>query len=116
MSAANQDRNEAMTNDNEDAIIQTRLLYLNAIVQGVSTGLFAGIGLFIVTAWLIVKGGETVGPHLGLLGQYFIGYTVTWSGAFIGLIYAFALGYCIGYTYARIYNWVVEKKLSRKKA
>lgn len=116
MTAGNQNRNESITSDNEDTIIQTRLLYLNAVVQGVSTGLFAGSGLFIVTIWLVIKGGETVGPHLALLGQYFVGYSVTWGGAFIGLAYGFAVGYCVGYAYARIYNWVVDKKTSRTKA
>ena len=115
MTAGNQDRNEPMTSDNEDTIIQTHLLYLNAVVQGISAGLFMGLGLFAVTIWLVLKGGEAVGPHLALLGQYFIGYSVTWGGSFIGLGYGFALGYCIGYAYARIYNWVVDKKTSRTK-
>ena len=105
-----------MTSDNEDSedsVIQTRLLYLNAVVQGVTTGMFVGLGLFAVTIWLVIKGGDTVGPHLSLLGQYFIGYSVTWGGSFIGLIYGFVVGYGIGYAYARIYNWVVDKKSPR---
>ena len=105
-----------MTSDNEDSAIQTRLLYLNAVVQGVTTGMFVGLGLFAVTIWLVIKGGDTVGPHLSLLGQYFIGYSVTWGGAFIGMIYGFIVGYGIGYAYARIYNWVVDKKSPRTPA
>ena len=115
MTADNPNRNEPMTNDNEETIVQTHLLYLNAVVQGISAGLFMGLGLFAVTIWLVLKGGETVGPHLALLGQYFIGYSVTWGGSFIGLAYGFVLGYCIGFAYARIYNWVVDKKISRTK-
>ena len=108
-----------MTSDNEvneDTVIQTRLLYLNAVVQGVTTGMFVGLGLFAVTIWLVIKGGDTVGPHLSLLGQYFIGYSVTWGGAFIGMIYGFIVGYGIGYAYARIYNWVVDRKSPRTAA
>lgn len=105
-----------MTSDNEDTVIQTRLLYLNAVVQGVTTGMFVGLGLFALTIWLVIKGGDTVGPHLSLLGQYFIGYSVTWRGAFIGMIYGFIVGYGIGYAYARIYNWVVDKKSPRTPA
>ena len=115
MTAVNQNKNASMTSDNEEKIIQTHLLHLNAVVQGISVGLFVGLGLFVITIWLVIKGGETVGPHLALLGQYFIGYSVTWGGAFIGLAYGFALGYCIGFAYARIYNWVVDKKISRAK-
>jgi hypothetical protein len=108
-----------MTSDNEvseDTIIQTRLLYLNAVVQGVTTGMFVGLGLFTLTIWLVIKGGDVVGPHLSLLGQYFIGYSVTWGGAFIGMIYGFVVGYGIGYAYALIYNWVVDKKSPRTPA
>ncbi len=105
-----------MTSDNEDTVIQTRLLYLNAVVQGVTTGMFVGLGLFALTIWLVIKGGDTVGPHLSLLGQYFIGYSVTWRGAFIGMTYGFIVGYGIGYAYARIYNWVVDKKSPRTSA
>lgn len=105
-----------MTSNEEEEIIKTHLLYLNAMVQGVSTGLFMGLGLFAITIWLVVKGGGVVGPHLALLAQYFIGYSVTWSGSFVGLAYGFVLGYSIGYAYARIYNWVVDKKTSRTKA
>ncbi len=108
-----------MTSDNEvseDTVIQTRLLYLNAVVQGVTTGMFVGLGLFALTIWLVIKGGDVVGPHLSLLGQYFIGYSVTWGGAFIGMIYGFIVGYGIGYAYARIYNWVVDRKSPRTAA
>ena len=104
-----------MTSDNEETIIQTHLLYLNAVVQGISVGLFMGLGLFAITIWLVLKGGETVGPHLALLGQYFIGYSVSWGGSVIGLVYGFVLGYVIGYAYARIYNAVVGKKTARAK-
>ena len=41
------------------------------------------LGLFIATNWLVIKGGERVGPHLQLLSQYFIGYRVTFLGSFI---------------------------------
>ena len=105
-----------MTSDNEDTVIQTRLLYLNAVVQGVTTGVFVGLGLFALTIWLVIKGGDIVGPHLSLLGQYFIGYSVSWRGAFVGMIYGFIVGYGIGYAYARIYNWVVDKKSPRTPA
>ena len=30
--------------------------------------------MFVAADWLILKGGEPVGPHLALLDQFFIGY------------------------------------------
>jgi hypothetical protein len=90
----------------EDVVL-TRLLRLNAAVQGLVTGLVAGVGLFIATNWLILKGGDVVGPHLALLGQFFIGYRVTFVGSLIGFAYAFACGFVGGYSIARLYNWLV---------
>ena len=78
------------------------LLKLNARAWGIAIGLLLGLGIFLATALLVVKGGPTVGPHLGLIGQYLPGYRVTWGGAFIGFIYLFVIGYAIG----RIIGWV----------
>jgi hypothetical protein len=97
--------------DNEKAVEQvvlTRLLRLNATVQGVVTGIVAGLGVFIATNWLVLKGGDVVGPHLGLLGQFFIGYEVSFVGSLIGFAYAFVTGFVIGYFIARIYNCIVD--------
>src|SRR5215813_11557433 len=59
-----------------EKLVLTRLLRLNATLQGVVTGMVVGLGVFIATNWLLLKGGEVVGPHLSLLGQFFIGYRV----------------------------------------
>ncbi len=63
----------------------------------------------------MLKGGPVVGPHLKLLGQYFLGYTVTFEGSLIGLAYGFGLGFCLGYLVARIYNWLVDAKDRRQR-
>lgn len=90
-----------------EKIIRRRLIRLNAIVSGVSTGFVMGFGLFIATLWLVIKGGEVVGPHLALLGQFFIGYTVTVVGSFIGFFYGFLLGFILGGSVAALYNWLL---------
>jgi hypothetical protein len=91
-----------------ERVVLTRLLRLNATVQGLVTGIIAGLGIFIATNWLVLKGGDVVGPHLGLLGQFFIGYKVTFVGSLIGFAYAFVTGFLIGYFVARIYNGIVD--------
>jgi hypothetical protein len=97
-----------------EKVVLTRLLRLNAWVQGVVAGLVLGTGIFVATNWLVLKGGEVVGPHLGLLGQYFLGYRVTFGGSLIGFGYGFVLGFAIGYFVARMYNWLVGMKESRR--
>lgn len=96
-----------------EEIVLTRLLRLNATVQGIVTGLMFGLTIFIATNWLILKGGEVVGPHLALLSQFFIGYRVTFVGSLIGLAYGFVVGGLIGYCIASIYNRVVDIKDAR---
>lgn len=91
-----------------EQVVLTRLMRLNATVQGIVTGLVLGTGVFIATNWLVMKGGDVVGPHLGLLGQFFIGYEVTFAGSLIGFAYGFVGGFVVGYVVARIYNWVVD--------
>jgi hypothetical protein len=95
-------------------IVLTQALHLNAAVQGVVTGLVAGLGVFVATNWLVLKGGSVVGPHLALLGQFFIGYRVSFLGSLIGFAYAFALGYLTGYLVARIYNFIVSRREARR--
>lgn len=91
-------------------VVLTRLVRLNATVQGLVTGIIAGLGIFVATNWLVLKGGDVVGPHLGLLGQFFIGYEVSFAGSLIGFTYAFATGFMVGYGVARIYNWIVDRR------
>ncbi len=83
------------------------VLLLNAKVVGLAFGLILGLGIFVATNWLIIKGGERVGPHLILLSQYFIGYRVTFLGSLIGAAYGFALGTICGAFMGWIYNKIV---------
>jgi hypothetical protein len=71
-------------------------------------GLFGGLGLFVMTVWLVLKGGPQPGQHLQLLSQYFIGYTVTWLGAFVGLLYGIVTGGIIGWAIGTTYNKLVN--------
>jgi hypothetical protein len=56
--------------------LRTRVLRLNALVTGVALGVLVGLGLFVATNWLILKGGEHVARIWPSL-TFFIGYTVT---------------------------------------
>ena len=90
-----------------EEVILSRIMKLNATVQGLVSGIVAGFAIFIATNWLVLKGGYVVGPHLSLLSQFFIGYRVTFFGSLIGFAYAFVVGFVLGFFVARIYNWFV---------
>lgn len=91
-----------------DALVKVRMLRLNATVQGIAAGTILGLGLFGATNLLILKGGPVVGPNLALLGQFLVGYRVSFVGSLIGLAYGFVYGFVIGYVMARLYNWLVD--------
>ena len=84
------------------------ILLLNAKVLGLALGLLLGLVIFTATNWLVIKGGRPVGPHLELLGQYFIGYRVTFLGSLIGFAYGFAMGTLSGALLGWIYNHIAR--------
>lgn len=92
---------------------ELRIYRMNALVNGIVCAMISGIVLFSMTAWLLVKGGEVVGPHLSLLGQYLPGYTVTWSGSLIGLLYGLIVGFIIGYSASWLYNLISRLRQGR---
>jgi hypothetical protein len=72
--------------------------------------LIGGLGLFAMTVWLLIKGGPHVGKNLQLLSNYFIGYTVTWSGSVVGLFYGALCGGAIGWAVGTTYNSIVNMR------
>ena len=92
-----------------EKIVMTRLVRLSAAVYGIVFGLVLGLGVFAATLWLVVRGGPVVGPNLALLGQFFLGYTVTYLGSVVGFVYGFITGFVIGYSISTIYNWIVSR-------
>jgi hypothetical protein len=98
---------------NLENLLVARLVRLNATVQGIVTGLVLGLAIFLATIWLVIKGGPVVGPHLALLGQFFIGYRVTFVGSFVGFAWGFGVGFVLGFFVTRLYNWIVDFRLRR---
>lgn len=80
---------------------------LNARAWGIAFGLLAGFGLLLATWILVARGGPNVGPHLGLLSNFFPGYSVTFVGGFIGFVYGFVSGYVFGRIVGYVYNRIV---------
>lgn len=79
---------------------------LDRVAMGMAGGVMCGGMLLLATLMLALKGGETVGPHLGLLSQYFPGYDVSVPGSLVGLAYGAALGFGAGWLFAFLRNTV----------
>jgi hypothetical protein len=85
-------------------LIDRSVLRLNTLATAIGIGLLCGAVLFVATLFLALRDGPAAGPHLGLLAQYFPGYSVTVLGSFVGLVYAFVVGGLVGYLLTSIYN------------
>ena len=97
------------TDPTTDRAVESAVLRLNARAWGIAFGLLLGLGLFIATNILVIRGGEVVGPHLGLLGVYLPGYSVTFAGSLIGFVYMFVIGYGLGRLIGSVYNAVAKR-------
>ncbi len=97
--------------------IDRAIARLRASVMAVVFALLGGTGLFVATLWLVIRGpapGATeVGLTLGLLNNYFPGYTVTWVGSLLGFFYGALVGMVVGWVFALIYNLVAGKRHDR---
>ena len=94
---------------NEKVLFQG-VLWLNSKFIGLALGVTCGLAIFIATNWLVIKGGDPVGPNLQLLSQYFIGYRVSFFGSIIGFGYGFAVGTLGGALIGWIYNKIAGFK------
>lgn len=92
--------------------VDRAIVRIQAGVLAIVGALLGGLGLFVMTAWLLIKGGPEVGAHLNLLRHYFIGYSVTWPGSLLGLGYGALLGGAVGWSVGKIYNGVVSLRQS----
>lgn len=74
---------------------------LNAKALGLAAGILWGVCVFLATVWVMYMGG---GEHLVLLAKFYLGYSVSWVGAFVGLVYGFVDGFVCGFVLAWLYN------------
>lgn len=73
---------------------------------GLAIGAALAVLTFAATAIHLVRQPDDPYP-LVLLQQYFVGYSVSWVGAAIGALWAFWLGFVLGWTFAFIRNLVL---------
>jgi hypothetical protein len=95
-----QDRNES-----EDSRILLAFAPLHRSALGLAAGAVLGGLLAAATMVLVIKGGYPE-PDLGLLGQFFLGYSVSWRGMLIGFLWGFGVGFLLGYVFALLRNAV----------
>ena len=84
---------------------------LNARAWGIAGAMVLGVGLFLATNILLLKGappGQHVGPTLNRLSYFLPGYSVSFVGSVIGLVYGWVIGYAVGRVVGTLYNRMVR--------
>jgi protoporphyrinogen oxidase len=87
-----------------EGVLRDAFARYDPVALGTACGVISGIGLFLATVILLLRGGDPPGPTLSLLGNYLIGFEVDWPGALLALPEAGTLGFVIGYTMAGLIN------------
>ena len=75
---------------------------LNVKAFALTCGLFWGLGLFVLTWWIITFDGAS--GDMTLIGHVYRGYSMTAAGSVIGLLWAFFDGLIGGAIFAWLYN------------
>ena len=83
---------------------------LNIKAFAIAVALVCGIGIFIMTWWIIAFEGTST--RTTFIGQLYRGYTITPIGSFIGLAWAVVDGAVGGAIFAWVYNFFVPTNKS----
>jgi hypothetical protein len=88
----------------------------DTLALGAAVGIVLGAGVFLATAVAMLRGSGDAGRILSLIGQYLVGYEVSWAGAVIGLLGAGIGGFAFGWLLARAINGLIgwEELLLRR--
>ncbi len=83
---------------------------LNVLALGLACGLMWGLGLFLLTWWVIAfEGLEEAAQINTIIGHVYRGYEITPLGSVIGLIWAFFDGVIGGAIFAWLYNLIAGR-------
>jgi len=80
---------------------------LNVKAFAITGSILCGVGLFLITWWIILFGDIPEGPTL--IGRVYLGYSVSPMGSIIGLAWAAADGFIGGALFAWLYNRITAR-------
>jgi hypothetical protein len=92
-----------------ELIVEAAFARIDIVALATASGVIGACVLFFATAWLLLRGapaGVQVGAHLGLLAHYLPGYSVSWGGAVLGVLWGFAIAFCLGAVVGAFWNLI----------
>jgi len=79
----------------------------NVTAFALAFGIWWGVGIFVLTWWLIAVGDTAT--MTGLLERIYVGYSVSAAGSIIGLAWGFVCGAICGGILAWLYNFLADR-------
>ncbi len=89
-----------------DRAVLKSLARMDKLAFATAIGTVCGLIILVATIWLKIRG-PMEGANLWLLGQYFLGYSLSIKGAFIGFGYSFFWGFFFGWLFAYLRNLAI---------
>lgn len=80
---------------------------LNIKALALASGLIWGVGLFVMTWWIMLMEGAT--GDITFIGRVYWGYCISPLGSLIGLVYGLVDGMIGGAIFGWLYNLLVGK-------
>ena len=80
---------------------------LNVKAFALACGILWGIGLFLITWWIIFFEGTACG--ILCIEHLYLGYDISPIGSFIGLLWGFIDGLICGAVFAWLYNFIATR-------
>ena len=90
-----------------EEVLAAEFARYDPVALGGAVGIVGGLGVFLATSMAIVVEPGDPGQVLSLLGQYLIGYEVSWLGAAVGLLGAGTAGFAFGAALAGAINLLI---------
>ncbi|MBT8386381.1 MAG: bacteriophage holin [Ignavibacteria bacterium] len=75
---------------------------LNVKPFALTCGILWGLALLLGTWWLLIL--SSAGEIISNLSAFYIGYSYSWGGVVIGLLWGFVDGFICGAIFAWLYN------------
>jgi hypothetical protein len=91
----------------ENPVLKPSVLRLHGLSLGLALAAIAAMGLFLSTAWLVVRGTAEESVHAALFSNYIPGYSVSILGGLWGAVQLFALVFIGSILLAAVYNKIV---------
>lgn len=84
---------------------------LNVKAFALTCGILWGLGVFVLTWWVIMFDGAT--GEITLLGKIYRGFSISPAGSFIGLVWGFFDALIGGAIFAWLYNVIAGKSANQ---